>query len=148
MSSDELMILYIEVSSAYSFTWDKTVEGRSLMYNRNNRGIPWDKPDKTLIEQLLILFSTTCCVLLITSIILVLGLKFHNVQASRTGADVGLCQILLRDLIVLICAPASSCHEKFSIVVRSWLSHKWCFLKPCWSLQSMLWVERCLNMWL
>ena len=38
------------------------------MYNRNKMGPrtePWGTPDKTLIEQLLILFSTTCCVLLV-----------------------------------------------------------------------------------
>ena len=68
MSSAELMILYIKVSSAYSFTWDGTIIGRSLMYNRNKRGPrtePWGTPDKTLIEQLLVLFSTTRCVLLV-----------------------------------------------------------------------------------
>lgn len=39
----ELMILYIKVLLAYSFTWDATVEGRPLMYNKNKRG-PRTKP--------------------------------------------------------------------------------------------------------
>jgi len=47
MSSVVLMIQYIKVSSAYNFTWNETVEGRSLIYNKNKRGPrtePWGIP--------------------------------------------------------------------------------------------------------
>jgi len=37
------MILYIRVSSAYSFAWDETVEGRSLKNKRGPRTEPQDR---------------------------------------------------------------------------------------------------------
>ena len=66
MSSVVLMILYIEVSSTYNFTWDETIEGRSLMYNKNKNDPKteyWGTPDTILIDLLVILCLAQLAVL-------------------------------------------------------------------------------------